>query len=165
MNQTIELINDCCPVFHTEKWDKKTFKWDHKHFIKESVPAFFHIPFFPMLQKKIVKLMKQAEEADKMLPDLQDALMLFSDPHPFKSDVYLSVTDEVANANNQPFTGTFMSKVFEGSYNEIPKFIKQMDPYLSSQSKKAKQYYVHYAYCPKCAKEAGHNYVLLFAEV
>lgn len=29
----------------------------------------------------------------------------------------------------------------------------------------AKKYYVHYAYCPKCEKKFGHNYMILFAEV
>jgi len=40
-----------------------------------------------------------------------------------------------------------------------------MDTYLSKQDKKDNNYYVHYAYCPKCAKEAGHNYMVLFGEV
>lgn len=40
-----------------------------------------------------------------------------------------------------------------------------MDSYLSEQNKKAANYYVHYAYCPKCAEKAGHNYMVLFAEV
>ncbi|MGI9551057.1 MAG: hydrolase [Aurantibacter sp.] len=55
-----------------------------------------------------------------------------------------------------------ISKVFDGAYNAVPKFIKQMDLYLSHHEQKAKKYYMHYAYCPK---EAGHNYMVLFAEL
>jgi len=36
---------ECCPEFHVEKWDKKTFTWDQKLFIKETIPTFFHMPF------------------------------------------------------------------------------------------------------------------------
>ncbi len=80
-------------------------------------------------------------------------------------DLYLSVTNTVPNAENITLSGTFKSKVFDGAYKEIPKFIKQMDTYLSKEDKKANNYYVHYAYCPKCAKEAGHNYMVLFGAV
>ncbi|MGE5348665.1 MAG: hydrolase, partial [Actinomycetota bacterium] len=62
-------------------------------------------------------------------------------------------------------SGNFISRTFDGDYNAIPKFIRVMDQYLAESGKKAKDYYVHYAYCPKCAKKFGHNYMILFAEV
>lgn len=156
---------ECCPLFHPEKWDKKTFNWDHKKFIKASVPTLFHMPFPPMLGKKITKMMKMAEDSNNLDSDEEEILLLFADPSPFKSELYLSVTDKVPNAENTELSGTFMSKVFDGAYKAIPKFIKQMDDYLKQQNKKANNYYVHYAYCPKCAKKEGHNYMVLFAEV
>ena len=55
--------------------------------------------------------------------------------------------------------------MFDGPFNVIPKFIKEMNEYLDGQGKKAKEYFVHYAYCPKCAKEKGKNYMILFAQV
>ncbi len=162
---TQKTLGVCCPIFHAEKWDGKTFNWDSKQFIQASVPTLFHIPFPPMMGKKITKLMAQAEEADKLQEDREEILLLFCDPHPFKSNMYLSVTAEVPNANNVTMSGTFESKVFEGDYSSIPKFIKQMNAHLSEQGKKAKRLFMHYAYCPKCAKEAGRNYIVLFAEV
>ncbi|MBN2395742.1 MAG: hypothetical protein JXC36_04675 [Candidatus Atribacteria bacterium] len=36
---------ECCPEFNPEKWDKKTFNWEDKQFIKETIPTFFHMPF------------------------------------------------------------------------------------------------------------------------
>ena len=157
--------NECCPKFNQKKWDEKTFKWEHKQFIKASVPTFFHIPLPPLIGKKITNMMKMAEDSKKLETNKEDILLLFADPSAFRSDMYLSVTDKVPNANNTGISGTFMSKVFDGAYKEVPKFLKQMRAYLNKQHKKAKNYYVHYAYCPKCAKEAGHNYMVLFAEV
>lgn len=156
---------ECCPKFHPEKWNEKTFDWDRKKFIKATVPTFFHIPLPPMIGKRITKMMKLAEDSKKLSNNKEDILVLFTDPHAFMSEIYLSVTDTVANANNTTLSGTFMSKVFDGAYNDIPKFIKQMDAYLQTTKVKAQRYYVHYAYCPKCAKEAGHNYIVLFAQL
>ena len=155
---------ECCPTFHPEKWDNKIFNWKNKQFIKASVPTLFHIPFQKMLGKKITKMMKQVEDSNKMAVDMEEVLLLFTDPHPFRSDIYLSVTDEVPEAKNLTISGTFMAKVFDGPYKFIPKFFKEMDAYLGEQNIKAKNYYVHYAYCPKCAEDKGHNYMVLFAQ-
>ncbi len=157
--------SECCPEFDPKRWDDKTHNWDSKHFIKESIPLLFHIPFPPMIKKKIMKMWRIAEESKKTPPKKEDILVLFSDPHPFKSELYFSVTDPIRDANNAAFSGIFKSKVFDGPYNAIPRFIKEMDKHLASQENKAKKYYVHYAYCPKCAKDSGHNYMILFAEI
>ncbi|MDB4271051.1 hypothetical protein N9896_03035 [bacterium] len=156
---------ECCPIFHPEKWNEKTFDWNHKKFIKATVPTFFHIPLPPMIGNRITKMMKLAEDSKKLTSNKEDILVLFTDPHAFMSEIYLSVIDNVANANNTTLSGTFMSKVFDGAYNDIPKFIKQMDAYLQKRKAKAQRYYVHYAYCPECAKDAGHNYIVLFAQL
>lgn len=160
----MEVIKqECCPKFHPEKWDEQTWNWNNKNFIKATVPTFFHIPLPPMIGKRITKMMKLAEDSNKLTKDRTDILVLFTDPHAFMSEIYLSVTDIVPKANNTKLSGTFISKVFDGMYNDIPKFIKQMDTYLQRHNLKAQKHYVHYAYCPKCAKEAGHNYIVLFA--
>lgn len=156
---------ECCPKFNSEKWNEKTFDWDHKKFIKATVPTFFHIPLAPMIGKRITKMMKLAEDSKKLTSDKEDILVLFTDPYAFMSEIYLSVTDNVPNAVNTALSGKFMSKVFDGAYNDIPKFIKEMDAYLLKHHLKGQKYYVHYAYCPKCAKEAGHNYMVLFAQL
>lgn len=156
---------ECCPLFNPDKWNEKTFNWENKQFIKETIPTFFHIPFPPMIGSKITKMWKLAEDSGKTLASKEDTLVLFADPSPFKSEIYISVTGEVPGAENVKISGTFISKVFDGPYNAVPKFIKQMDEYLGARNKKAKKYYVHYAYCPGCAKKYGHNHMILFAEI
>ncbi|MCF8379711.1 MAG: hypothetical protein K9H49_09055 [Bacteroidales bacterium] len=155
----------CCPKFEVNKWDNKTFNWNEKLFIKESVPTLFHIPFPPMIGKRMNKLCDLVEKADANMTDMTDALVMFHDPSAFKSEIYYSVTKNVEGAENTSLTGTFEAGVFEGPYNSIPKHIKSMNHRLAEQSKKAKDFYVHYAYCPKCAKKFGNNYMILFAEI
>lgn len=156
---------ECCPKFNPKRWNGKTFLWKNKLFIKETIPTLFHIPFPPMIGKRITKMWNLANEAKKEVTNKEEVLILFHDPSAFKSEIYLSVTGEIENANNSKISGTFISRVFSGPYNSIPKFIKQMNEYLSKRRKTAKDYYVHYAYCPKCAKKYGNNYMILFAKV
>lgn len=162
----MEVVKDeCCPTFHHEKWDGKTFNWNNKKFIKASVPTLFHIPLPQMIGNRVTKMMRLAEDAERIAEDKQDILLLFTDPSAFKSNLLLSVTGNVPNAQNTTLSGTYISKVFDGTFNSVPKFMKEMDIFLAKEGKTAKNYYVHYAYCPKCAKRNRHNYMVLFAEL
>jgi hypothetical protein len=156
---------ECCPVFDVEKWDKKTINWENKLFLIETIRTFFHIPFPPSIGKKVMKMHSLAQNTGAAIPDKTEALILFRDPTAFKSEIYYAVTKEVEGANNTTISGTFVARVFDGPYNSIPGFIKEMDKYLKENNLTASDYYVHYAFCPKCAKERGHNYMILFARV
>lgn len=156
---------ECCPKFEATKWDKKTFSWDNKPFIKESIPTFFHIPFPSMIGRRMKKMCDLADKAQANVTDLTDALVLFHDPSSFKSEIFYSVTQKVEGANNTGISGDFIAGVFDGPYNSVPKHIKEMDKRLANENQKAKDYYIHYAYCPKCARKFGHNYMILFAQM
>ncbi len=156
--------DECCPKFVPETWDKKTFNWDNKLFIKESIPTFFHMPLPSMIGKKVTKMYKQVL-ASKADPSKEEFLLMFRDPTPFRSEMYMSVTKPVEGAENTSLSGEFEARVFDGPYNAAPKFIKEMQTYLTGKAQKAKDYFIHYAYCPKCVKKYGHNYAILFAEV
>jgi hypothetical protein len=160
-----QYLGKCCPVFQPETWDEKVFHWDQKRFIKASMPTLFHVPLPGLIGKRIGRLVQQAEAYQALPEEKEEILMLFHDPHAFKSELFLTVTDEVPPAKNTTLSGTFVSKVFDGAYQDIPRFFKEMEAYLEEGGKSAKDYYVHYAYCPKCAEEAGHNYMVIFAEV
>ena len=156
---------ECCPKFDPQKWDGKTFRWENKSFIKESIPTFFHMPFPGTIGKKVTRMMKLAEDANALSDNALESLLLFNDPTAFKSDLYLSVNKNVPNAMNRTISGTFYAKVYDGPYGKVPKFMKEMNAYLKDKEKEADDYYIHYAYCPKCAKDYGHNYMVLFAEL
>jgi len=159
---------ECCPEFNPQKWDKKIFSWENRRFIKETIPTLFHMPFPPMISQKITSMMKLATSANKVDVQKDEVLILFQDPSPFRSNIYLSVNGEVPRANNIKLSGTFMAKVYDGPNNAIPKFVKDMNSFLEKEGKKIPKddsYYVHYAYCPKCMKKYGHQYMILFARI
>jgi hypothetical protein len=163
MHETKET-HECCPVFDPLPWENKTHNWVDKPFIIDYLPQFFHMPFPPMMGKVIGRMWKKAQEAGAA-PEMKDFLLLAYDPSPWKSELYMNVTKEVPGAENVKLTGTFISKVFDGPYNNVPKYIKELDSYLAGKGEKAKKYYFYYTTCPKCAKKYGHNYIVAFAEV
>ena len=154
----------CCPKFDPALWEDKKHVWKNKLFLKDSVPELFHIPLPTMYGKVITRMWKKAEEAGAA-PPREEFLMLAYDPSPFKGELLLSIRKEIPNEENVRLTGTFMSKVFDGPYNNVPRFMKQMDEYLAGKNLKAKKHYFYFAYCPECAKKYGHNYMVDLAEV
>ena len=154
----------CCPEFNPTPWDNISHVWNDKLFIKDSISQVFHIPLPGQFSKVLTKMWKKAQDAGAS-PDVKDFLCLAYDPSPWKSELYMLVTKEVPDTENVKLSGTFLSKVFDGPYSAIPKFIKEMDKHVAAQDKKVKKYYFYFTTCPKCAKKYGHNYIVAFAEV
>lgn len=155
---------ECCPVFDPALWDYKTHEWVDKPFIKDYLPQFLHMPLPGMMAKVIGRMWKKAKDAGADT-EMKDFLLLAYDPSPWKSELFMSVTKEVPGAENIKLTGTFMSKVFDGPYSHVPKYLNEFRRYLELKDKKAKKYYFYFTTCPKCAKKYGHNYIVAFAEV
>ncbi len=163
MNET-EKDRECCPKFEPEPWDGKTNIWTEKQFIRDYLPQFLHMPLPSMMGKVIGRMWKKAQDAGATC-EKKDFLLLAYDPSPWKSELYMNVTKEVTGAENVKLTGTFTSKVFDGPYNQVPKYLREFKKYLEEADKKAKKYYFYFTTCPKCAKKYGHNYIVAFAEV
>lgn len=156
--------HECCPVFDPKPWDYKTHEWVDKPFIKKNLPQFLHMPLPFIYARVLGGMWKKAQEAGAA-PEMKDFLLLAYDPSPWKSELYMNVTKEVPGAENVKLTGTFVSKVFDGPYNHVPKYLNEFRRYLALTDKKAKKYYFYYTTCPKCAKKYGHNYIVAFAEI
>ena len=122
---TMDENTECCVKFDPKRWDEKEHNWENKKFIKDSMPTFFHIPFPPMIAKKLTKMWGMVVDNKANSADNRDSLFLFYDPHPFKSEMYLSVNKEVPGAINDTISGNFISKVYDGPYNAVPKFMKK----------------------------------------
>jgi len=81
------------------------------------------------------------------------------------ADVYISVGREVPGAENVAISGTFLSKVFEGPYQNVRKWIQEMNGFVASRGKQIKRLFCYYTTCPKCAKKYGKNYVVILVHV
>jgi hypothetical protein len=154
----------CCPEFNPQLWDEKTHHWEEKLFIKDIIPQLFHIPLPGSMNRIITRMWNQIQEANAA-PNPDELLMLAYDPSPWKSELYVSVTQAISGAENVKLSGVFLSKVFDGPYHAVPQWIKTMDQYVATQGKTPQKYFFYYTTCPKCARKYGHNYVVAFAQV
>jgi len=164
MDNAADSKQQCCPPFDPVNWDLKEVVWQDKLFVKDSMPELFHIPLPGVINRTIGRVWRKIEEAEAK-PEDKDILMLFYDPSPWKSELYINATKEVPDADNVRLSGTFLTKVFDGPYNAAPKWIKEMDVYVKNKGRQTQKYYFYYTTCPKCAKKYGHNYVVVFAKV
>jgi len=152
----------CCSEFNPNVWNEKVQVWQDKAFVRETIPQFLHMPLPGTYGKAVTKMMTAIESAHAK-PEEPDYLTLAEDPSPWKSNLYISTTGPVEGLENVPLSGTFHSKVFEGPYQDVPKYMREMENYVTSKGGRAENYFFYYTYCPKCAKKYGHNYIVVFA--
>jgi len=151
---------ECCPRFDPGPWDGKELSWKDRKFVKDRVRSFLHIPLnFGLVMRRNVRLI----EAAGAKPD--DMIVLSDENSLWGADVYISVSRDVPNANNVTISGTFLSKVFEGPYQHVHKWIEETKRFVASRGKQLKKLYCYYTTCPKCAKKYGKNYVVILAQV
>ena len=92
-------------------------------------------------------------------------LMLNDENSLWGADIYIDVSKKVPDAQMATLTGTFLTKVFEGPYQNVGKWSEEMKKYVKNKGKNLKKLYFSYTTCPKCAKAYGKNYVVLFAQI
>ncbi len=158
-NQTIKPTG-CCEPFNPEPWQDKEITWKDKIFVKDNVTSFLHIPL--NMGKKVIRNMKMIEKANAKA--LQQ-LMLTDEKSLWGADIYIDVSRDVPGAQMATLSGTFLTKVFEGPYQNVGKWAQEMKEYVENKGKKLTKFYFSYTTCPKCAKAYGKNYVVLFAQI
>ena len=157
--QTIKSTG-CCEPFDPKPWEDKEIVWKDKLFVKDQVRSFLHIPLD--MGKKIVKNLGLIEKAGAKSPY---QLMLTDEKSMWGSEIYIDVAKEVPGAQMATLSGTFLTKVFEGPYQDVGKWAAEMVEYVKNKGKELKKMYFSYTTCPKCAKVYGKNYVVIFGQI
>jgi len=150
----------CCEPFDPKPWENKTIVWKKKIFVKDHVTSFLHIPL--NMGNIIVRNLALIEKAKAKAPH---QLMLTDEKSMWGADIYIDVAKNVPGAEMVTLSGTFLTKVFEGPYQNAGTWGKEMTEYVEKKGKILKKLYFSYTTCPKCAKAYGKNYVVLFAEI
>jgi hypothetical protein len=94
-----------------------------------------------------------------------ESIMLMDDRGLFASDIYIAVDRPVPGARMVTLSGNFLSRVYEGAYQDAGKWAADMAFYVQSKGNALQKLYFSYTTCPSCAKAYGKNYVVLFAQV
>jgi len=150
----------CCKRFDPKPWDGKTVVFNDRLFVKARVFSIFHIPInFGNVMKNSMEKIWAAKAAAEVPLCLSDENSLWG------ADVYIAVSKPVSGMENTKIQGTFLSKVFEGGYGDIGKWVKEMHALVEKKGKKMKKLYFFYTMCPACAKAYGQNYTVLLAQI
>ena len=143
----------CCPRFNPQDWEGKVFEFKDKPFVRAITHSIFYMPLD--MNKMMTKTWAAITASGADSKD--EFIMLSYDMSPWKCEHFLSVTKEVPGQENVTMTGKFKSRVFEGQYQDAPKWIKAMNT--------KNKVYLYYTTCPKCQKVYGKNYVVALAEL
>lgn len=156
----VDANDQCCPRFDPVPWDEKEIRWQDKRFVKDKVRSFLHIPlnFGSVMKRNMIRIEAAGAASDQNV-------ILVDEKSPWGSDVYIAVTQDVPGANMATLSGTFLGKVFEGPYQNVRKWIVEMENFVRQKGKDVRKLYFFYTTCPKCAKKYGKNYVVILAEV
>jgi len=160
MDKLYDSETGCCPRFNPQPWDQKEIVFKDRLFIKDHVTSFFHVPL--NFGKVMVRNMEKIMQSGALAPE---PLMLVDENSLWGADVYIAVSKAIPGAEIARISGTFLTKVFEGPYKNIRKWIKEMTGYVLSKGKTLQKLYFFYTTCPKCAEFYGKNYTVLLAQV
>ena len=151
---------ECCPKFDPAPRDGKMFEWKNKMFIKEKVSTFFHIPLnFGGVMKK---LDEQVRSAHAMMVE---NICLSDHTSKWNMNVCLAVDREIPGAENMTLSGRFLSKVYEGPFQDTGKWCKDFEQFAIRKGVSVSKWFMWYTTCPKCAKKYGKNYVVIVTQV
>jgi hypothetical protein len=128
--------------------------------MRDRVISFLHIPLnYGAVMTRNLDAIRAANAESSGRVILTDENSLWG------ADVYFEVSKTLPNTRMVTLSGKFMSKVFEGPYQNIKKWIAEMNTYVMQNGESPKKMYFYYTTCPKCAKKYGKNYVVLLTEV
>lgn len=150
----------CCPKFDPTPWDEQELHWEHKRFLHDRVRSFFHMPL--NMGAKMRQNMARIEAAGAKPAN---PLVLMTNESLWGSDLLIEVTGDVPGAALRDLSGTFLAKVFEGPYQNMGKWMQEMQAYVTDRGKTIQHLYTYYTTCPKCAKTYKKNYVVLLAQI
>lgn len=154
------METECCPRFNPKPWDGNVFTWRDKKFIKARVLCLFHIPL--NFGSVITALNKKVDASGAKV---KDWMCLSDDTSMWNMDIFLAVDKEVPGLQNVTISGKFLSKTYEGPFQDTGKWCKDFEAYARKKGFSIKRWFMWYTTCPKCAKKYGKNPVVIVGKV
>jgi hypothetical protein len=158
---TSDNPTDCCPRFKPEGWDGQHLHFQAKPFVRAKTRSLMHVP----VNMGSVFARTYGAIAATGAAEPSRTLVLSRDLSPWSAEHLFAVTGDVPGERTVWLTGDYRTKVFEGSYRELPKWGEAFEDELEGQGLDVEETYFFYTTCPRCAKAYGKNYVVAVAKV
>jgi hypothetical protein len=156
---SLKQSEECCPRFEPAPWDDQVITWEEKLFLQDRVVSFLRIPLnFGAVMKRSMATIEAAGATPDLMVILSDEKSLWG------ADVYVAIAKDIPGAKTTTLSGTFLAKVFEGSYGSMGKWIEEMRSFVKGKGMLLRKLFFFYTTCPKCSKKYGKNYVVILAQ-
>ena len=149
----------CCPRFNPEGWDGRSLHFEDKLFVRATSKSENYVPtdMAPVFERTFGNIEKAGAY------DENDIIILSRDVSPSEGEHFFAVSKDVPDEEMVRWSGNFVTKLFEGPYQDAPKWEQQIKADLTSQGCEAGTVYFFYTTCPKCLEVYGKNYVVAVA--
>ena len=148
------------PGFRPGPWQDQELHFDNKLFVRASTVSAFHMPLnMGSVFARTIAAIEKAHAAGGGL------LVLSHDDSAWHAEHLFAVDKEVPGSEMVRLSSDFLTRVFEGPYNDAPTWVATMAAYEKERGKHLDTLYLFYATCPKCARHYGKNYVVGVAKV
>lgn len=160
MNMTADETG-CCPRFDPEGWDGLRLTFKNAPFVRATTRSLLHVPI--NMDSVFTRVQGHIEEAGAQNPD--NYFVLSHDLSATEGEHLFAVTGDVPGEEMIRISGDFITRVFEGAYRHARNWAHEMETAAEAAGHRAKQVYMFYTTCPRCARTFGKNYVVGVAEI
>ena len=149
----------CCPRFNPQGWDDRHLHFQDKLFVRATNRCENHVPIDmgPVFEKTFSDIEKAGAY------DETDIIILSRDVSPSEAEHFFAVSKPVPGHETVRWSGDYVTRVFEGPYEDGPKWEKAVLDELREQGQEVDTMYYFYTTCPKCFEVYGKNYVVAVA--
>lgn len=146
----------CCPKFNPAGWDRQELHFENKAFVRATTKGLVHGPV--NMDSVFSRVQGHIEQADAV--SAEDAVVLSRDLSFTESEHLFSVSKLVPEEDNVTLTGDFITKVFEGPYQKVMLWHREMQELVGKWGGIPGDVYFFYTSCPKCARAYKQNYIV-----
>lgn len=151
----------CCPRFNPKGWDNQQLNFKDKLFVRAVTKSERHVPIDmgPVFEETFAAI----ECAGAY--DENNFIVLSRDVSASQAEHYFAVTKPVSGQETVTLSGEYLTRVFEGPYEDAPDWEKQFETQLTESGQEAARTFYFYTTCPKCAQVYGKNFIVAVAEL
>ena len=151
----------CCPRFDPKGWDAQELHFKDKLFLRATTRSENYVPvdMGPVFEDTFTAMFEAGAY------DSKDIIVLSRDLSPSEAEHLFAVSKPVPGKDAVRLSGDYLTKVFEGPFEEAPEWDKQVRAAVDERNGDAGNVYYFYTTCPKCAETYGKNYVVAVAEL
>ncbi|MDG4906062.1 hypothetical protein P9228_06315 [Mesorhizobium sp. WSM4898] len=146
----------CCPKFNPGGWDDQQLHFADKPFLRATTHSVLHVPV--NMGNVFARVSEHIDNAGASADGQH--IVLSRDLSPWTSEHLFSVAKSVPDEEMTTLRGEFVTKVFEGAFEQTREWHDEMLDLARQRNTKASDVYFFYTTCPKCAAAYGKNYVV-----